>query len=143
MDEIAFIKTHVKAKTPRKQTNAAAGFDLYTPTDFMLDAGERKLIDTGICFQIPESCYGRLAEKSRLALLFNLEVKAGVIDSDYRGSVKVLLKNDGRDKLCFREGDPICQIIFEKYHVVQLKQALKLSSSERGSRAFGDENHGV
>jgi dUTP pyrophosphatase len=73
------------------------------------------LISTGLAFAIPTGNYGRVAPRSGLAVKNSINVGAGVIDSDYRGEVKVLLFNHGDADFEISEGDRIAQLIIEKY----------------------------
>ena len=75
--------------------------------------GERKLVSTGLAMEIPKGCYGRVASRSSLASR-GLEVAGGVIDSDYRGEVKVILANHGDQEISFEVGDRIAQIVIER-----------------------------
>lgn len=83
---------------PTKATEHAAGYDLYSIEDKTIMPGEKCVISTGIALQIPEGNYGRVAPRSGLAFKHYIDVGAGVIDSDYRGEVKVLLFNFGKDE---------------------------------------------
>ena len=67
----------------------------------------KSLVGTGLAFGIPEGNYGRIAPRSGLAAKNSIDVGAGVIDSDYRGEVKVLLFNFSDEDFSFNEGDRI------------------------------------
>ena len=90
------------------------GYDLFTPIDFTLEPKEVRLIRTHLALGFPEGVYGRIAEKSRLSLEYNISIKAGVIDPGYRGNVGVILRNDSK-KSPFecKQREPIAQIILE------------------------------
>ena len=81
------------AKTPTKGTNQAAGYDLYAAQNAEIDPLKRALIKTNISIAIPKGYYGRIAPRSGLAYKNGIDVMAGVIDSDYRGDVGVILYN--------------------------------------------------
>ncbi len=85
------------ARLPTKGSSDAAGYDLYCSEDqtVIIPARERKLIDIGIAIATPTGIplYARIAPRSGLSLQ-GLDIGAGVIDSDYRGSIKVLLINN-------------------------------------------------
>ena len=90
-----------------------------------IDAGTvpargKALVGTGLAFGIPEGNYGRIAPRSGLAAKFCIDVGAGVIDSDYRGEVKVLLFNYSDVAFDFKEGDRVAQMIIEKYTMTQI-----------------------
>ena len=81
------------ARLPVKGSPFAAGFDLHASAAETIPARSQKLISTGLAFGIPVGSYGRIAPRSGLAVKNFIDVGAGVIDSDYRGEVKVLLFN--------------------------------------------------
>lgn len=75
---------------------------------------EHMLVDTQIAMAIPEGCYGWIAPRSGLAVRHGIDVGAGVIDSDYRGTIQVLLFNFGKEDFLIRKGDRIAQLIIER-----------------------------
>ena len=81
------------ARLPVKGSSFAAGYDLHASEAAVVPARGKALIPTGLAFAIPHGNYGRIAPRSGLAVKNFIDVGAGVIDSDYRGEVKVLLFN--------------------------------------------------
>lgn len=102
-----------EATVPHRGSPGAAGWDLSTSMKVQIGPGERKLVSTGLAMEIPKGCYGRVASRSSLASR-GLEVAGGVIDSDYRGEVKVILANHGDQEISFEVGDRIAQIVIER-----------------------------
>ena len=93
-----FPKLRIKKLTdsahlPIKGSEQAAGYDLFASSDTLIPARGKGLVSTGISMAIPVGNYGRIAPRSGLAAKNFIDVGAGVIDSDYRGEVKVLLFN--------------------------------------------------
>lgn len=86
---------------------------------------------------IPEGNYGRIAPRSGLAAKNMIDVGAGVIDSDYRGEVKVLLFNLSDVDFEVSKNDRIAQLIIEKYTPTQLVEVEELDSTVRGVGGFG------
>ena len=76
-------------------TSKSVGLDLYSPTNVLIPAHDKILVDMGIAFQIPKGYYGWIASRSGLAIHHHICVGAGVVDPDYTGSVHVLLMNLG------------------------------------------------
>lgn len=74
-----------KAILPKKGSELAAGYDLYSSEDTVVPARGRKLIKTGIAIAVPTGNYARVAPRSGLALKNFIDVGAGVVDEDYRG----------------------------------------------------------
>lgn len=137
--KIVTLSSH--ALLPKKGSADAAGYDLYSIEAGVIKPKERRLIQTGISLAIPSGYYGRIAPRSGLAFKHGIDVMAGVIDSDYRGEVGVILYNsDNLNDFIFNIGDKIAQIIFEKHYdfvfneVFQLKD---LDETQRGSDGFG------
>jgi dUTP pyrophosphatase len=95
------------------------------------------LVSTGLAVKIPEGYYGRVASRSGLAVKSCLEVGAGVIDSDYRGEVKVLVRNLGGKPFQLNHGDRIAQLIIEKITTPDIEEVDDLDVTERGAAGFG------
>lgn len=147
-------KIHPLAKTPTKGSDGAAGYDLYSVERIVINPGERKLISIGLKMQIPKTYYGRIAPRSGLALKHGIDVMAGVIDSDYRNIVGVILYNSAiigsrlfdpdNNGLLFADnnafninpGDRIAQIIFERHYDFEFEEG-ELSETKRGEGGFG------
>lgn len=132
-----FVKMSSKACSPTRTTPQAAGLDLKSAEEIQIDPGKRKLISTQIQMMIPEGHYGRIAPRSGLSLNQQIDVCAGVIDSDYRGEIKVLLHNHGQTPFIIKKGDKIAQLICEKISIPTLIEVSELPSSLRGSNGFG------
>ncbi len=96
-----------KAIIPVKGSIHAAGYDLHALESGVVKANNKALVGTGLAFVIPEGNYGRIAPRSGLAAKNFIDVGAGVIDSDYRGEVKVLLFNHSSEDFNFNEGDRV------------------------------------
>lgn len=99
--------------------------------------GERRLLKTGISIALPARFYGRVAPRSGLAYKHGIDVMAGVIDSDYRGPVGVILINHGHDMFDIKHGDRIAQMIITPYHTAMLEPVEELPDTERGAGGFG------
>ena len=82
---------------PKKGSAQAAGYDLHAYKAVTVPAEGKALVSTALSMAIPEGNYGRIAPRSGLAAKHMIDVGAGVIDSDYRGEVKVLLFNLGKE----------------------------------------------
>src|SRR6266498_5030887 len=98
---------------PIPATTDSAGYNLISPEAISIPAYSQKLIDTQLALAIPHGYYGRIATRSGLSIK-NINIGAGVINSDYRGSVKALLLNNGNVPFQVAKGDTIAQMIIEK-----------------------------
>lgn len=124
---------------PTRGSLGAAGYDLYAclEQDISINAGHRVMISTGVSIEIPEGFYGKIEARSSLAFKYGVIVLAGVVDSDYRGEIKVILFNSGTEILDIKHGDRIAQIIFHKHEIPKLVVVENLSSSVRNLAGFG------
>lgn len=126
------------AKIPSRSNPTDAGADLHSTEKLMIHPGERKTVGTGISMEIPEGFYGRVAPRSGLASKHGVDVLAGVVDSSYRGEVKVVLLNtDKHNTFHVEKGDRIAQLIIESHFNLPIVPADTLGGSERGSDGFG------
>lgn len=121
-----------------KGTSNSAGYDLKCCESGNIEPNCRKSISTGIRLEIPKNYYGRVAPRSGLALRNGINVLAGVIDSDYRGEIFVILHNTDDKPFLYERGDKIAQIIFEKCYDFEFKYVEKFDKiTERGEMGFG------
>lgn len=126
------------AKAPTQGTLFSAGYDLYAAEEAIVPRFGRKLIKTNVSMAIPMNHYGRIAPRSGLAYKNGIDVLAGVIDSDYRGDIGVVLYNtDSNSDFHVKIGDKIAQIIIESCSSVNFVNAQVLPSTKRGERGYG------
>lgn len=126
------------AKIPFRANKTDAGADLFSIENVKILPLERKAISTGIYVEIPEGYYGRIAPRSGLAYKNGIDVLAGVIDSSYRGEIKVILFNTDKDKIFeIKIGDRIAQLIIEDHFNFEFEVSDELSYTERGEGGFG------
>ena len=104
------------ARIPTKKSLQAAGFDIAAPIPVYVPPLSSRVIGTKIALQIPNGYYGRIAARSGLAKDHQLTVLGGVVDSDYRGEIKVILMNLGSYPVDLPEHSRIAQMIIEKVH---------------------------
>lgn len=129
------------AMTPTYGTDDSAGADLYAGEDgvVLIVPGETKLISTGISMEIPKGYVGLLVARSSMAVKRDLAPanKVGVIDSDYRGEIKVALHNSGSQLQIIEVNERIAQLVIVPYLKATFEDAVELSDSERGEGGFG------
>lgn len=136
------------AVVPKKGSCQSAGFDLcYCPLtpnrDLHIFAGTRQVVHTGISIAVPPGYYGRIAPRSGHAVNYGLDVLAGVVDSDYRGEIKVVLLNTSQKgeedaTIAFHPGDRIAQLVIEKIHEAsEMVVVSSLDDTLRGTGGFG------
>ncbi len=88
-------------------------------------------MDTGISCEIPYGCYGRIAPSSRASYRNHFIIGAGVIDNDYRGTIKVLIFNIGQEPFHIRTGESHTQLILEKICIPNVEVVHELSKTDR------------
>lgn len=131
------------AVMPTHGSNEAAGYDLYAdglPDDGVLILpGENLLIGTGLSFKLPRGTFGGIYARSGWATKYGLRPAncVGIIDSDYRGEVKVALYNDSQESFIVKNGNRIAQLICQPYVEVKFVQREHLNSTNRGNGGFG------
>ncbi|KAN0065640.1 Deoxyuridine 5'-triphosphate nucleotidohydrolase [Thecaphora frezii] len=128
---------HPHAKLPTRGSASAAGYDLYSSESVTIEKGKRKVVQTGISLAIPEGHYGRVAPRSGLASKHGIDVGAGVIDSDYRGLLGVLLFNFGDVDFTINVGDRIAQLVIEQISTPPIEEVDNLDETVRGAGGFG------
>lgn len=129
--------THGAARLPARGSSCAAGYDLYAVESVVIPAGERRILPTGVHMQIPDGYYGRIADRSGLAARSGIHTMAGVIDSDYRGEVRVILLNTSNEPVLMSTGDRIAQLILTPYVSPPIVQVGTLDTTARGTGGFG------
>jgi dUTP pyrophosphatase len=130
-------RIHPAAKLPARGTNWSAGADLRCLEAFTLGPRERKSVPTGLIVEIPPGWYGRVAPRSGLADRHGVDTLAGVVDSDFRGELMVLIVNTGDLPVSFDPGERIAQLIIERAAICDYVWADELGETERGDGGFG------
>ncbi len=134
--EIKCLKQHEAAKLPQRQHRTDAGADLFSCESLQIYPGDQALVDTGIAVKIPEGyagfVYNRSSQGKRGIMIPH---SVGVIDSDYRGTIKVILKNIGDDPYKIEVGDRIAQLVIQKVELVRFTDIW--NDTQRGTGGFG------
>ncbi len=125
---------------PRYAHQGDAGLDLYATTEVTLQPHQRELIPTGIAVAIPEGYAGFVQPRSGLAIRHGLSLvnTPGLIDSHYRGEIKVIAVNlDASAPITISRGDKVAQLVVQPVATVELAEVDLLDSTERGEGGFG------
>ena len=125
------------ATPPKQQHESDAGYDLFSAENATILPSTNKLIKTDIAIELPIGTYGRIAERSSLALKNMISIHGGVIDNGYRGNIGVIMYNQGSEPYNVKQGSRIAQLIIQGYCALPIKETKYLSVSERGCKAFG------
>ena len=145
-DKVVSTKIKIKklkegTKVPTYGTIYSAGADLYAVLDepVTIAPNETKVISTGVALEIPVGLVGLVFARSGLSCKQDLAPanKVGVIDSDYRGEVVVVLHNHGTQQRTVQNGDRVAQILFMPYVRANFEETDNLSDTVRGVGGFG------
>ena len=128
------------ATVPTRGSNESAGWDLYAAEDTIVPARGKAIIATDIAVAITTGYYGRIAPRSGMSWKNHTDIGAGVVDSDYRGSVGVVMFNHADTDLQITKGDRVAQMVIEKINTAPLllvPDGVELDDTERGEGGFG------
>jgi len=137
MAETVRVRVTGGGVVPRYASAGAAGADLCASEPLMLAPGERRAVPTGLEIELPAGTVGLVWPRSGLAVRQGVDTLAGVIDSDYRGEVKVVLINHGREPVQVAAGDRIAQLLVQRVERVNFAADEDLTATIRGSGGFG------
>lgn len=114
-----------------------AGADLCASTDVVIPARGRLLVPTGLRIALPQGHVGLIWPRSGLAVKQGIDTGAGVIDSQYRGEIKILLFNHTDQDFAVKKGDRIAQLLIQKIQQVDFIPVDNLDDTSRGDQGFG------
>jgi len=130
-------KLSERATIPVRASPGSAGYDLSSAYDYVVPARGKELVKTDLSIALPEGTYGRVAPRSGLAWKHSIDVGAGVIDSDYRGNVGVILFNFSDTDFVIKTGDRVAQLILERIATPDVEEVEDLDNTQRGEGGFG------
>lgn len=128
-------KLNSDAKIPIYATPEAAGFDIYSLQDITLQPGETTKVPTGVVFEVPQGFYLRVEDRSGMALK-GIHKVGGIVDSDYRGELFIVLHNSKKEPYKIEKHDRIAQCVITPVHQAQFDLTESLSETQRGSGGF-------
>ncbi len=141
MEKVKIKKLSPQARIPVYGSEGAAGADLFALTGGDVDVlpGQTAMIGTGISAEIPEGYAGLVFARSGLASRSGLAPanKVGVIDSDYRGEIKVALHNHSGAIRTVKNGDRIAQLVIVPFLRADFEESGDLSETQRAAGGFG------
>tara|TARA_B110000971_G_scaffold5043_1_gene5050 strand:- start:408 stop:848 length:441 start_codon:yes stop_codon:yes gene_type:complete len=141
MIKIQIKKLSNSISNPKYETSGSSGMDIaaYIEDDMIISPGEKSLVPTGFSIAIPRGYEIQIRPRSGLAAKKNITVlnTPGTIDADYRGEIKVILINHGKEKFIIENGDRIAQMVVCPVIQAELEGTTELPNTERGSGGFG------
>lgn len=142
METLKIKKVNENAVIPHRATEGSAGLDLCACIDepLTLGGGETALIPTGLAIALPSAQYGAfIFARSGLSIKHGIGLlnAVGVIDSDYRGEIKVGVINQVKEPYTIQPGERIAQLVVMPVSTMPVEEAEALDETERGSGGFG------
>lgn len=142
METLKIKKVHENAVIPHRATEGSAGLDLCACIDepITLAGGETALIPTGLAIALPSAQYGAFVfARSGLSIKHGIGLlnSVGVIDSDYRGEIKVGVINQIKEAYTIQPGERIAQLVVMPVSTMPVEEAESLDETERGAGGFG------
>lgn len=133
------VPAHVAAggTLPQYASAGSAGADLRASEPVVLPPGARAAVATGLRLQIPAGHVGLVWPRSGLAVRHGIDTLAGVVDSDYRGEVKVVLVNHGEEPFAIARGDRVAQLLLQRVERAAFAVSGPLDETSRGEGGFG------
>ena len=124
---------------PKKAHPDDAGYDLYSRIDAVLEPLSGMAIPVGFAMELPTGYEAQIRPRSGLAAKYHITVtnSPGTVDANYRGEIKAILYNLGREPFIIQRGDRIAQMVICKLPEIELVEATELSETDRGSGGFG------
>ncbi len=141
MTKIQIKKLSSTVSIPKYETPGSSGMDIaaHIENNIIINPGEKALISTGFSIAIPRGYEVQIRPRSGLAAKRNITVlnTPGTIDADYRGEIKVILINLGKEKFIIENGERIAQMVVCPVVQASLEEVKELSDTQRGSDGFG------
>ena len=141
MNIVRVKKLHPNAKLPTYGSPEAAGADLYACLEeaVTIQPGEVYWVPTGIALEVPKGCAGLVYARSSMGAKRGLAPanKVGVVDSDYRGEIKVVLLNHSKQPQTLEPGERVAQFVITPVLTPAYEEAEDLSDTSRGIGGFG------
>jgi dUTP pyrophosphatase len=141
MIKIQIKKLSNSVSTPKYETPGSSGMDIAAciKNSIIISPGEKVLVSTGLSIAIPRGYEVQIRPRSGLAAKKNITVlnTPGTIDADYRGEIKVILINHGKEEFVIENGVRIAQMVVCPIVQANLEEVAELSETERGSDGFG------
>ena len=141
MVKVLIKKLNSKVQLPKYKTDGSSGMDLmaFIESSINIKSQESALIPTGISIAIPEDTEVQIRPRSGLAVNSSVSVlnTPGTIDSDYRGEIKIILFNHGKEEFVVNNNDRIAQMILMPVIKVEFEEVENLPKTLRGSVGFG------
>jgi len=135
--KVKIKKLKENAIIPAYAHTGDAAMDLFSTENYLVPAGKRHLVSTGIAMELPEGYFASIRGKSGLAYKKGISILGGVIEYTYRGEYGVIVLNTGEEDFEIKEGDKIAQVVIQPVASADVEEVGELSESFRGEGAWG------
>lgn len=135
--KIKVLKIDESVPLPNYAKSGDAGLDLYSAEEIVLKPGQRYGVRTGIKMEIPDNFVGLIWDKSGIALNAGIKTMGGVVDSGYRGEVKVIIINLSDQNFVVKKHTKVAQMLIKKVERAEIEMVDHLTETDRGDGAFG------
>jgi dUTP pyrophosphatase len=125
------------ARAPSYGRPGDAGLDIYACEDTILPPNMQTMVPTGVALAIPEGTVGLVWDRSGMAAKSGIKTMAGVLDSTYRGELKIVLINLRSTPYEVKKGDRIAQLLVQPIHTADIEVVQDLDETHRGEGGFG------
>ena len=134
---VTFKKIDFRAANPSYSSAGAGGIDIAPIHSATICPQEAIVMDTGLAFQLPPETSGVIKARSSLAIA-GMSIEGGVIDSDYRGEIKLIVRNQNKySELAIKGGDRIAQMLIIDTPRYKIWETHQLNKTQRGDKGFG------
>ena len=139
-DLVQYVLLRPSSLPPTPNCEGAWGFHLHadfgdglasTGQVLVIPPGHKAFIGTGVGVMLPPGTYGRVAPRSGLPLAFGVDVLGGLITSDYRGEIRIIIANSSDKAFALRQGDRVAQLVFECLPNVDFLRVLSIGGTPR------------
>ena len=133
------VLTDDSSLIPEYQTPGSAACDLKSTDNVIIPPGSRLTVGTGLKLEIPKGFSAMVCSRSGLAAKNGIQVlnAPGIVDFDYRGEIKVILFNSGKEEFIIKKGDRVAQLLFFPIFQAIFQKAEKVSETVRGEGGLG------
>mgnify|MGYP003964304815 CR=1 FL=1 len=139
--EIKTKKLHPDSQLPQMMREGDAAMDFYAYKDYLIESGVKVVVETGGAIAIPRGYWGNVRDRSGLAGKHNIHTMAGVMDSNYRGEVQIVMINLGKEEYQIKKGDRICQMIISRHEDLEVMEVDELDETNRGDSRFASSGY--
>ena len=140
-ETIQFLKSSPTTTLPLRATTGSAAYDLFPLETVSIPPHTRQVVSTGLSCEMPSTHYGQIMPRSGISSKLMVDVIPGVLDSDYRGIIGVILHNNSDKQITLHPGQAMAQILFLQLGQLPISESSALTKSEKGTGGFGSTDN--